>query len=93
LPFIKHCLFTSIRPSNCKLPFIQHPFLAATTCISSRCPLGIIPCHRTCRIGSVSVILVVAFILIERGLAVGTGIHAHLEIVPFLLGHVLHIGT
>ena len=52
-PFIKHCLFTSIRHSNCKLPLIQHPFIAATACINSQCPLGIIPSHRNFSISTV----------------------------------------
>ena len=92
-PFIKHCLFTSIRHSNCKLPLIQHPFIAATACINSQCPLGIIPSHRNFSISTVFVIIVIAFILIKHKITIGTRINTNLEIVPFLLGHVLHIGT
>ena len=64
-PFIKHCLFTSIRHSNCKFPLIQHPFIAATACINSQCPLGIIPNHRNFSISTVFVIIVIAFIRVS----------------------------
>ena len=53
----------------------------------------VVPLEGDGRVDALLVVVVVAFILVEGKLGIGTGVYNDVEIVPCLLGSVLYVGA
>ena len=75
------------------MTLLQHARILALTLADGQLLLAVVPLESDGGVGTLLVVVVVAFVLIEREATIGTRIDAHLEVIPSLLANILHLRT
>ena len=65
----------------------------AASCADGKRLALVVPVHRYLGVGAVLVVVVVVLVLVESEVAVGAWVDAYLQVIPLLLGAVLHVGS
>ena len=86
-------LLLAIGGDNGELALREHTRIVALTLVDGQGAGLVVPMESDSGILAFLVVVVVALVLVESEVAIGTRLNAYLEVIPSLLAYILHIRT